>query len=401
MRISFGGTVVATSLGLCSAALAEQVVEFWTPDAEGQFSYVMAGEFMAQNPDITINIKTVNFNDMVTDLQRAVATGKAPDMSYVDNPDTVLFSSAGVLQDLTQYFDNSSIVDAADIFPGPLQSVSWEGGIYGIPRGSNTIALFYNADMFRTKGLDPDMPPQTWDELYEAAKALHDPENDVHGLAFAAVASEEGTFQFLPFLQAAGGAYDQIGGQPGEMALSYWTRFLDEGLVSQDALVRGQWDATGTFNSQNTAMSISGPWELPRMSEDADFDFRVAVLPAATEGGPRASALGEGNHVIFEGSKSADAAFQFMEYMYSQMPRVWNEFGYLPASQVEVENPNWPDAYQVFVDQMAWARSRGPHPQWAQISKAHQDAIQNALTGRMSAKDAAATAQSQIDAILK
>lgn len=401
MRIFYGATIVATSLGLSSSALADQVIEFWTPDAEGQFSYVMAAEFMAQNPDITINLKTVNFNDMVTDLQRAVATGQAPDMSYVDNPDTVLFSSAGVLTDLTPYFENSSIVDAADIFPGPLQSVSWEGGIYGIPRGSNTIALFYNADMFRANGLDPDMPPQTWDELYEAAKALNDPENDVYGLAFAAVASEEGTFQFLPFLQAAGGSYDQIGGEPGEMALSYWTRFLDEGLVSQDALIRGQWDATGTFNSQNTAMSISGPWELPRMSEDADFDFRVAVLPAATEGGPRASALGEGNHVIFEGSENADAAFQFMEYMYSQMPRVWNEFGYLPASQVEVENPNWPEAYQVFVDQMAWARSRGPHPQWAQISKAHQDAIQNALTGRMSAEEAAATAQSQIDAILE
>ena len=93
--------------------------------------------------------------------------------------------------------------------------MTYEGGIYGIPRGANTIALYYNADMFKAAGLDPDNPPKTWDELYEAAKALTDPAKNVYGLAFSAVGTEEGTFQFLPWLQMAGGDYDNVDTEGG------------------------------------------------------------------------------------------------------------------------------------------------------------------------------------------
>ena len=77
------------------------------------------------------------------------------------------------------------VIKKEDIFPGPLSSVTWDGKIYGIPRGANTIALYYNADMFKAKGLDPDNPPKTWDELYAAAKKLNDPAKNIYGLAFS------------------------------------------------------------------------------------------------------------------------------------------------------------------------------------------------------------------------
>ena len=121
-----------------------------------------------------------------------------------------LFASRGLLLDLTPYIEKSEIIKTEDIFPGPLSSVTYEGGIYGIPRGANTIALYYNADMFKAAGLDPDNPPKTWDELYEAAKELTDPSKNVYGLAFSAVGTEEGTFQFLPWLQMTGGDYDNV-----------------------------------------------------------------------------------------------------------------------------------------------------------------------------------------------
>ena len=82
------------------------------------------------------------------------------------------------------------------------------------------------------------------------------------------------------------------------------------------------------------------------------------------------------------------------------MPRVWNEFGYLPASKVTVENPNNPEIYAVFEESMQYARNRGPHAEWPKISKAIQTAIQSTLTGQATAEDALATAQGQIDAVL-
>ncbi len=172
---------------LATPALAQEQVtlDLWTIDDPGEYHYVMAEEYMAANPNVTINVRTVQFEDMVNDLARAIATGDAPDITYIDNPEVALFASRGMLLDLKPYIEASDIVKVEDIFPGPLASVTYEDGIYGLPRGANTIALYYNADKFREAGLDPDDPPATWDELYETAKALTDPEGNTYGLAFS------------------------------------------------------------------------------------------------------------------------------------------------------------------------------------------------------------------------
>ncbi|WP_159591132.1 ABC transporter substrate-binding protein [Chelativorans xinjiangense] len=401
MRLKSCIHAVAGLLASTAIVSAQEVsLDLWTIDDPGEYHYVLAEEFMEKHPDIKINVRTVQFEDMVNDLARAVATGTGPDITYIDNPEVALFASRGLLMDLKPYIDKSEIVNVEDIYPGPLASVTYEGGIYGLPRGANTIALYYNADMYREAGLNPDNPPKTWDELYEAAKTLTKPEENVYGIAFSAVATEEGTFQFLPWLQMTGGDYDNVATEGGARALNFWKRLLDERLASPDTLIRGQWDSTGTFNAGSAAMSISGPWELPRMSEEADFEYRAALLPVPEEGATRASALGEGDNVILASTDNPDEAFMFVEFLYEQMPRVWNEFGYLPASDVEVSDPNNAEIYAVFEESMKYARNRGPHPEWPRISQAIQQAIQSTLTGQAEAEAALETAQQKIDGVL-
>ncbi|MBB94966.1 MAG: ABC transporter substrate-binding protein [Rhodobacteraceae bacterium] len=384
---------------LATAATAQSVeLDLWTIDDPGEYHYVLAEEYMQANPDVKINVRTVQFRDMVNDLARGMATGESPDITYIDNPEVALFASRGLLLDLTPYIEASDIVNKEDIFPGPLSSVTYEGGIYGLPRGANTIALYYNADKFREAGLDPDNPPQTWAELYETAKALTT--DDTYGLAFSAVATEEGTFQFLPWLQMTGGDFDNLQTEGAVEALALWKSFIDDGLASPDTLIRSQWDSTGTFNAGAAAMSISGPWELPRMSKEAGFDFRAAMLPIPTADAERASALGEGDNVILANTDNPDEAFAFVEFLYANMDRVWNEFGYLPAANVEVSDPDYPEIYAVFEESMKYARNRGPHPEWPKISQAIQGAIQSSLTGQAAPADALDRAQSQIDKVL-
>lgn len=396
-----GVTGAITLAVLSTPALAEPVqINLWTVDRPGEYHYKMAEEFSAKNPDIKVNVRSVQFPDMVNELAKAMATGEAPDVTYIDNPDVALFAARKLLLDMKPMIDQSSAIKLDQIYPGPLASVSYKGGVYGIPRGANTIALYYNADLFKAAGLDPAKPPKTWDELYSSAKTLTQKDKGVYGLAFSAVATEEGTFQFLPWLQMAGGDYNKVNVPGGVKALTLWKKFIDEGLASKDTLIRGQWDSTGTFNAGNAAMVISGPWELPRMAKDAKFEYRVASLPVPEEGAPRASALGEGDNVIVANTKHPKEAFRFVEYMYQQMPRVWNEFGYMPAYPVTVEKPNYPQAYEVFSESMKFARNRGPSPDWAKVSKAIQTAVQTTLTGQSSPDKALAAAQKTIDGIL-
>lgn len=398
------GLACAAGLGVAlgsSVQAAPVTLHVWTIDFQNQYMFPLAQEFEKLHPDIKIEVKHVQFSDMNNDLARASVTGDAPDVSYIDNPYVDLFHSRGLLLNLAPMIARSKVIDLAKFFPGPLAAVKYGDAVYGIPRGANTLALYYNADMFKAAGLDPDKPPQTWAEFLADAKKLTDPAKHVYGIAFSAVASEEGTFQFLPWIQMTGGDYNKLNTPGDAKALEFWQTLIDQKLASPDTLVRSQNDSTATFNAGNAAMVISGPWELPRMSGDAKFDYRVALLPTMTQGSPRDSALGEGDNVILKQSRHPKQAFEFLEFLASQMPHVWNDWGFLPVEPVQVDNPKWPADYAVFLDALKTARVRGPSPQWANISQAIQTAIQSALTHQATAQQALDTAQGQVQSILE
>jgi len=338
----------------------------------------------------------------VNEALKAFATGQAPDIISLDNPDFAMFSSRGAMLDITDRVANSEVIDTSVYYEGPLASAMWDGKLYGLPKATNTIALFYNKDMFAAAGIAE--PPKTWDELLEAARKLNDPANNVYGITFSARAGEEGTFQFLPWVQMGGGSFKEVNTPGAVKALEIWKTLIDEKLASQDVLSQGQWDSTGTFNAGNAAMAISGPWELGRMATDAKFDWGVALLPTETEGGPRSSAMGDFNLGIFASSQHPDEAFKVIEYFASQSDRLFPEFSNIPARS-DIPLPATGDArtdaaLKVFQEQLQYAQPRGPHPEWQKISKAIYDAFQAALTGQMSPKDALDQAQATISGIV-
>ncbi|WP_333834890.1 ABC transporter substrate-binding protein [Rubrimonas sp.] len=399
------GLAAAAALMTAGAAAAQPVtLTFWTEMQEGQLDVVLAREFDEKNEDITVEIRTVPFAEMIAESLRAFATRTNPDVISIDNPDFPAFSSRGAFLAIDDKVAASEVIDPESLFPGPRRSVTWDGKMYGVPRAANTIALYYNRDMFREKGLDPDNPPKTWDELLSAARTLSDPARNVYGIAFSAVANEQGTFQFLPWAQMGGGDYDNIAAPGAVRGLEIWKTLIDEGLASPDTLTRGQFDSTATFNQGNAAMAISGPWELNRMAASAQFDWGVALLPTPEPDSPRSSALGDMNYAVFANSPNPDAAFRLIEYMVSQQHRAWAEFSRMPPrSDVELGstgNPRIDAAAKVFAEQLGYARNRGPHPEWPRISRIIWTAIQDALTGQSTPQAALEEAAADIARIV-
>ncbi|MCM2449242.1 ABC transporter substrate-binding protein [Agrobacterium vitis] len=404
-RALIAALALATACPLASTARADDVtLNLWSLDKDIQPAPNLVKQFNALNNGIKIEYRLLQFDDVVTEAMRAYSTGQAPDIIAVDNPEHALFASRGAVLDLTDMIAKSDVIKPQNYFPGPLASVTWKGHYYGVPKATNTIALYYNRDMFKAKGLDPLKPPQTWDELLAAARKLNDPAKNVYGLAFSAKASEEGTFQFLPWAQMGGGGYDHINAPGAVKALETWKTIMTEKLASPDTLTRGQWDSTGTFNSGNAAMAISGPWELDRMLKEAKFDWGVALLPVPSPGAERSSGMGDFNWAIFSSTKHPAEAFKALEFFASQDKDMFKNFGQLPArSDIAIPPSGSPlkdAALQVFLEQMKYAKPRGPHPAWPKISKAIQDAIQAALTGQMTPKDALDQAQKKIKAAL-
>ena len=140
------------------------------------------------------------------------------------------------------------------------------------------------------------------------------------------------------------------------------------------------------------------------MTEEAKFDWGVTLLPVPEQGAERSSAMGDFNWAIFANTDHPEESFKVLEYFVSQDNRMFKDFGQLPArsdiSIPETGEPKKDAALKVFVEQLKYAKPRGPHPEWPKISKAIQDAIQASLTGQMTSQEALDQAAAKIKAVL-
>lgn len=397
-------TAGALALGLIAApAQAETTLNVWHVfNLESDMIYDGIKRFEAANPDVKIEARVVPFGQLQQELIRAIATGDVPDVVTIDNPVVASFAAQGGLEEIGPDLAERGLT--GDMFyPGPWASVTWDGKVYGAPRASNTIAVYYNADMFKKAGLDPDNPPKTWAELKDAAKKLTDKDAGVFGIAFSAIQSDEGSFQYLPFLQQAGGDISHLDSPAAAEALQFLVDLVQNGYASRDVVNMRQYEATNTMINGNAAMAISGPWELPRIDKEAKFDWRVAKLPVKADVGVEATALGGFDWGVPKGAEDREAAIDFVAFMNSPevLKNAWNT-GRLPARKdIKIENPKWPEAYKVFSEEMAYAKPRGPHPRWPDISLAIQNALQQALTGQKTAEQALADAAAIVKPILE
>ena len=358
--------------------------------------------FNASQNEYRIEARILPGTQLVTELIKAIATGSVPDLVTVDSPIVTSFAAQGTLTDLTDRVAKSTFIKPDVYFKGPWASSVWKGRVYAVPRDANTLGLYYNADMFRAKGLDPDKPPKTWAELKAAAEKLRDPAKNVFGFGFCALQAEEGTFQWLPFLHQAGGSIDKLDQPEAAEALQFWADMVKNGLASKDVINQRQYEVANTFMAGNTAMVMGGPWELPRMQTEAKFEWRLALLPVKEGKDIRASALGGYDFVVPKGAKESEGAFRFIEFMSNPdiLNEGWKSGRLAPRSDVVVQNPLWPQAYTTFREQMQSARARGPHPEWPEISRAIQIAIQEAVTGAKPAQAALQEAAKKVQPIL-
>jgi multiple sugar transport system substrate-binding protein len=117
-----------------------------------------------------------------------------------------------------------------------------------------------------------------------------------------------------------------------------------------------------------------------------------------------ASILGGENYGITKDSQNVDAAWEYVRW--SQEPDNYKQFlkdaGMFPSRSDVADDPYWADdpVLSVFLEQVKIARARAYGPNYAEMSNALQDAIQAALTGASSVKDALDKAASIITPLL-
>ena len=401
IALGFSSTAAASLLAACggssggstsSGPVTLTLWDYFNPAGSGYLGLISS--YMKANPNIKIQRTTIPFADLKTKLTQGAASRQLPDIVVIDNPDHSAFAALGVLADLTNQVNSWG--QTSQYFPGPWKSTVWKDKNYGVPNNSNCLALFYNKDMFQKAGLTP---PTTWDELQSSAKKLT--KSGVYGFSMSLIKSEEGTFQFLPFLWGAGADLNTIDSPAAVNALQFLVTLVKEGSLSSESLNWAQQDAITQFIAQKAAMCVNGPWNVPPVKQGAKFSWGVVPLP---KGQQAASILGGENWAVSKSSSHVKEAWDFIRWTQeaAQLKSYIITDDRLPSVKSLADDaafqkdPN----LSVFVNSLQTARPRAYGPNYPKVSNAVQQAFQQAISGQKSAADALAEAAQTIKPLL-
>lgn len=368
--------------------------DYNAPEATQQAINEIITAYEKENPNVDIERTYVPFADLKNKLLMGTAAGELPDIVAIDNPDHQAFSAAGVFADITKEVEEWG--EAEQYFEGPFSSTMYKGKNYGIPNSSNNLALYYNADLLKEAGIEP---PTNWEELKEAAKKLT--KDGVYGLSVSAVKTEQGTFQFLPFVWQQGSDLDKFNSEGTLDAINLWKEFVDKGYMSKEVIAQDQEAIAIQFATGKVAMMVNGTWQIPFLEKEAKVNWDITTLPVGKEGG---TILGGENWAITAGTKHKDIAWDIIKFIQQkeQLQKYLETAGRLPSRKDVIQDPYWQDNkhLKTFADGMEVAKARAYGSNYPKISEAVQEMIQQVLTGAKSAEDAVKEADAKIKPLL-
>lgn len=237
----------------------------------------------AKDLGLTYSREKVPGDQLIPKVLQMGSSRTLPDILMLDNPDLPQLAASGALAPLEQYgFSTEGFT------PSIADLGMFHGTLYAIAPTVNTIALFFNATMLEKAGIDP---PTTWEETREAARELTG--GGTYGIAFSAIASYEGTFQFMPFMWSNGGDEKNLATPEVAGASEFWSQLVRDGSASRSVVNWGQGDAIDQFKAGNAAMVVNGPWNIAGLKADTpDLDWDVVTLPVPRSGEESVAPLG-------------------------------------------------------------------------------------------------------------
>ncbi|WP_205857046.1 ABC transporter substrate-binding protein, partial [Phytoactinopolyspora endophytica] len=166
---------------------------WWDPYPQHDDSSDWAQRVDACGDEAGVTIERTPYDTTALTNQALLAAqeGTAPDVILLDNPAVSTLADTGMLTTMDEFGLDTSEFDENLLAAGVV-----DGDAYGIPIGANTLAIYYNRDILDAAGVDPASITD-WESLTEALEQVD--ASGENGITFAAIGTEEGSFQFLPW----------------------------------------------------------------------------------------------------------------------------------------------------------------------------------------------------------
>jgi sn-glycerol 3-phosphate transport system substrate-binding protein len=407
--------------GAASAAGAVELSFYYPVAVGGPITKLIDGyaeEFAKANPGITLKpIYSGTYQDTITKAITAVKSNDPPNFAVILSTDmfTLIDEDAIVpFEEVAKSPEDKAWMDS--FFPAFMENSRTGGKTWGIPFQRSTIVQYWNKDLFKEAGLDPEKPPQTWGELVEMGKKLTKRDAAGNATQWGVQIPSSGfpywLFQGLTtpndvrLMNEAGTEtyYDK----PAVIeALQFWADLSRKEKIHPPGIV--EWGTTPKdFFEKKVAVMWTTTGNLTNVKANAGFPFGVSMLPSNKRPG---SPTGGGNFYLFKKTtpEQREAALKFIKWVTSpEKAADWGiKTGYVAVRADAWETPAMKEyvagfpAAAVARDQLKHAVAELSTHDNQRVTKALNDGLQAALTGTKPADQAMKDAQREADRILR
>ncbi|PSL06910.1 multiple sugar transport system substrate-binding protein [Haloactinopolyspora alba] len=404
--VSAAGTAVLCIAGLSacsssddSAQAGSDTYTWWDPYPQHDESSDWAQRVAACGDEAGVTIERTAYDTTALTNQALLAAqeGNSPDIILLDNPAVSTLADAGMLTTMSEFGLDTSRFDENLLAAGVVG-----GDAYGIPIGANTLSLYYNKTILDAAGVDPASITD-WQSLTAALEKVV--ANGDKGITFAGIGTEEGSFQFLPWFWGAGADLRDLDSPEAVAALELWKGWLDAGYAPNTVINNSQNTTWEEFLTGRFAFAENGTWQVNSAAE-AEFPTGVIQIPGRDGGVAQTPTGGEFiTAPVQEDEARYDVTKQIVECMTTPegLVKTANTFAYyIPSTQAgQKELLAQHPELETWVEAVRNAKGRTSDDlgtDYPKISEALWTAVQKALSGSMSPKDALAEAQSNAEA---
>jgi multiple sugar transport system substrate-binding protein len=378
----------SVALGLAATAAAAETVRVTVAEYSsltGPYFEEAAAAFEEANPGTDIQIEVVPWDVLLQKLTTDISAGANADLSIIGTRWLVDFVNEGIAAPLDDYMTDEFRARFIDVFLTP--SV-FDGQTYGLPIAASARAMYYNQDLFEQAGLDG--PPDTWEELAEAAAAIDALGPDIAGFGMQGAQIETDVYFYYAFWAFGGELVEEDGTSGLDTPAGYQAARLYRDLIESGATQDGvtsmtREDVQNLFKEGRVGMMITAPFLATQIrNEVPDLNFGVAAIPAGPDG-QRGTYGVTDSIILFENSQAKDTAFAFLDFLFTTDWRVrfTQGEGFLP---VQVEEA----AAEVFVNDPVLAEFTALLPEarfapviagWEEIAERTSVALQTIYLG--------------------
>lgn len=355
----------------------------------------LIAEFMELNPNIIVEGVAVPGAEMTARVQADIAAGTPPDVAQlifdatdfiVNNFNAVPLESIVPPDELAAHYEGFS--------PNGLRLGQLNDQTYGLAFTFSTPVLFYNADVLRAAGLDPENPPTTWEGVKQAALTITET-TDFEGVHIAGLGGFDWMIQSL--INSNGGSVMNddrteiaFGSEEAIGAISMWQDLVLSGAhtrLTDGEIVEAMFAGQVGFYLQTSALHFG----MSNAAREAGWELRATAMPAFGDQPTVPVNSGSALFVLSDDPVRQRASWEFLKFVTSERGYtiITSQLGYLTLRPAIVEEPEYLQEWAqenpyIFVnlEQLTrlepWASYPGPN--WRQIETILLESVQAAVT---------------------